>query len=373
MWNRLALKTKITILTAVILTVMCACLTTISVLNSDVFYEPIAYVAGKKPIDNDMPVSNSAHNAVENVESVDEIYLGSRDKFKTQSIVSAIVIILLGTGLTYYIAGHTLKPLNSLADKLEEIDENNLNIQIVPTLNGGEVARLTASFNHMLEKLDKAFHAKKLFASNAAHELKTPLANILTNIEVLQMDDNPDISEYEEVIGIIKENVERLTVLVQDLLRFNTEFDDELCEDVQTNKLFEKIISDLSVNINEKHITVTSNGNINIFGEKPLLERAFFNLIQNAVKYNKDNGVIKITAADNIITIEDSGIGIPEGSLPQIFDPFYCVDKSRSRRLGGSGLGLSIVKQIFDKHGIKITVSSELGKGTKIFIKIFET
>jgi len=373
MWNKITLRLKITVLTAVSLTAMCVCLTAISIYNTNVFYEPITYIADKQPINVIVSENVDLQNItnIDDIKVIDGIFLGSREIFKTQSIISAVIIIIIGTVISYFITGRTLKPLNTLADKIEEIDENNLNAQNIPTLNGGEVARLTKSFNNMLEKLDRAFHAKKLFASNAAHELKTPLANILTTIEVMQMDDKPSVEEYEEVIEITKENVDRLTVIVQDLLRFNADLDDGLCERIQTNELFEKIVVDLSKNIEEKNISVSINGNIEIYGEKTLLERAFYNLVLNAVKYNRDNGEIKIAATKDEIIIEDTGIGIPIENIPQIFDPFYCVDKSRSRSLGGNGLGLSIAKQIFDKHNMAITVSSEENKGTKIFIKIF--
>ncbi|MCL2054884.1 MAG: HAMP domain-containing histidine kinase [Oscillospiraceae bacterium] len=377
MWNKLSLQIKITFLTALILTVMCIAFAVISVLNTNVFYEPIAVaharaLMAEEENPGEVVIIKAPHQSDEQVriKIAGEIYTDSRSKFKIQSVISAIAIILSGTILSYFITGRTLKPLNTLTDKIEEINENNLNTQLITMLGGGEVARLTNSFNSMLVKLDRAFCAKKLFASNAAHELKTPLANILTNIEVMQMDENPSAEEYKEVIDITKENIERLTVLVQDLLRFNSDIDNELCENINTDVMFEKIISDLSKSIADKNITIISNGNIALYGEKTLLERAFFNLVQNAAKYNKEGGEIKITAANDTIVIEDSGIGIPSECLPQIFDPFYCADKSRSRKLGGNGLGLSIAKQIFDKHDIKITVSSEINKGTKIFLKI---
>jgi len=373
MWSRITLKIKITVLTAVLLTAMCVILTAISIYNTNVFYDPIVFIADKQPINiitsNQTGIPIIANENDINV--IDEIFLGSRNKFKVHSVISLLILVILGTGLSCLIAGKTLKPLNSLADKIEKIDENNMSGCIELSPNGDEVARLTKSFNSMLTKLDSAFQAKKLFASNAAHELKTPLTNILTNIEVMQMDDKPTLTDYEEVIDITKENVERLTVLVHDLLRFNANHGDGLCENFQTKELFEKIIFDLSNHINEKDVKITLDGSINICGEKVLLERAFFNLIQNAVKYNKDNGEVKIHAADETITIEDSGIGIPPESISLIFDPFYCVDKSRSRRLGGNGLGLSISKQIFDKHKMTITISSEINKGTKVIIKNF--
>ena len=373
MWSKITLKIKITVLTAVLLTAMCVSLTAISIYNSNVFYEPIEFIADIQPIN--INTSGQAGTPIipneNDIKVIDDIFLGSRNKFKVHSVISSLIIVILGTGLSYLIAGKTLEPLNNLTGKIEKIDENNLSGCIELSPNGDEVARLTKSFNSMLTKLDSAFQAKKLFASNAAHELKTPLTNILTNIEVMQMDDTPSVDDYEEVIGITKENVERLTVLVQDLLRFNARHDDGFYENFQTKELFDKIIFDLSSNINEKGIKITIDGSIDIYGEKILLERAFFNLIQNAVKYNKDNGEVKIHAADETIIIEDSGIGIPSESISQIFDPFYCVDKSRSRRLGGNGLGLSISKQIFDKHNMTITISSEINKGTKIIIKIF--
>ena len=372
MWNKLSLRIKITVLTAVTLSLMCACLTVISVLNTEVFYDPILSIIGKWPI-GESEITNAGANHIYEITDVDiagELYIGSRNKFKALSIVASIGIIVMGTLLSYVLAGESLKSLKIFTNKILEIDENNLSEQITLPSSRDEVSKLTRSFNHMLEKLDHAFDGKKLFAANAAHELKTPLANILTNIEVMQMEDTPSITDYEEVIGITKENVERLTVLVQELLYFNSELDKKDCESVRADMLFEKILTDLSLFIREKNIKTVIEGNTVIIGDENLLERAFFNIIQNAVKYNTQNGEIKIILCDNSITIEDTGIGIPEDSVSQIFEPFYCVDKSRSRRLGGNGLGLSIAKQILNKHDMEIIILSQLGTGTKIIIEI---
>jgi Signal transduction histidine kinase len=373
MWNKFSLRIKIAILTAITLTLMCAGLTVISILNTEVFYEPISYVLDKKPIDGEAVGSSSGINhaeGIENVTTAQEIYLGSRKQFQVLSIVAAIGFVIVGAFLSYALAGRSLKSLKTFADRIEEIDESNLNGQVVLPPSDDEVAKLENSFNNMLEKLDRAFDNKKLFAANAAHELKTPLTSILTNIEVLQMEEEPSIGDYEEVIGITKENIERLTALVQDLLYFNSELNEDGFENLNTDELFNRILAELSDNVREKGIAVTLEGRSTIKGDKDLLERAFLNIIQNAVKYNKENGEIKIEISENLIAIEDTGIGIPDGSIPHIFDPFYCVDKSRSRKLGGNGLGLGIAKQIFDKHDMKITVSSTFGKGTKVFIRL---
>jgi len=372
MWNKLSLRTKITLLTAITLTLMCACLTVISILNTDVFYDPIVSVIEKKKIDDGIITNGGANHTGEitNVDIAGELYIGSRNKFKALSVVTAISVVLIGTLLSYILAGQALKSLKTFTSKIAEIDENNLSDQIVMPSSRDEVSKLTESFNHMLEKLDSAFASKKLFAANAAHELKTPLTNILTNIEVMQMEDMPSITDYEEIVGITKENVERLTILVQELLCFNSELDKDNFESVSTERLFEKILTDLSLGINEKNIKTSISGNTVINGDKNLLERAFFNLVQNAIKYNKEDGEIRIKSCAGKITIEDTGIGISADNLPQIFDPFYCADKSRSRELGGVGLGLSITKQILNKHNMKITVSSQPEKGTKIIVEV---
>ena len=370
MWNKLSLRVKITVLTVLTLTALCAGLTTAAILNTSVFYDPIAYAIDKKPLEEG---SIKGEHHIQNTETatiIDEIYLGSRNQFKIISILTAVCVILIGSFFAWLLTGKTLKPLHTFAEQIEDINENNLSGQITLSQSSREVSSLTSSFNNMLETLDRAFNNKKLFASNAAHELKTPLTNILTNIEVMQMDDNPSIDDYKEVIGITKENMERLKVLIQDLLHFNTQTNEEDFTDIRADELFKKVLEDLTLDIREKNIKTSIKGQTVLYGDKNLLERAFYNLIQNAVNYNRENGEINIVIHNNTITIADTGIGIPEESLSQIFDPFYCADKSRSRGLGGSGLGLSIVKQIFDKHEIKTVVSSELDKGTKILMEL---
>ena len=372
MLNKFSLRLKITLLTAITLTLMCVCMTVISVLNTDVFYDPIASVIDKQPIsEEEIDISATSRTAeIKNVNIAGELYIGSRNKFKALSVITSAGIIIIGTFVSYFLSGRSLKSLKTLTNKIIEINENNLSEKITQNSNCDEVSKLTNAFNHLLEKLGRAFDSQKLFAANAAHELKTPLTNILTNIEVMQMEDHPTISDYEDVTSITKENIERLTGLVKDLLYFNSEPDESNFESINTIALFEKILVDLSHAMLEKNISVSIKGGSIINGDKSLLERAFFNIIQNAVKYNNENGEIKITTNAGTIKIEDTGIGIPPGSLPRIFDPFYCADRSRSRKLGGNGLGLSIAKQIFDKHDMKITVLSQQGEGTKIIIKI---
>jgi len=370
MWNKLSLQVKITVLTILTLAILCVGLTTAAILNTSIFYDPIAYVIDKKPLDGGYIGEGHHIENADTITAIDEIYIGSRNQYKMISILIAIGVIVAGSLFVWVLTGKTLKPLRTFADRIEDIDENSLNAQVLLPPSSSEVSKLTDSFNNMLEELNNAFTSKKLFASHAAHELKTPLTNILTNIEVMQMEDEPSSEDYKEVVEITKDNVERLTMLIQDLLYFNAELDSDKFSNIETDTFFKKILEDLSTLLYGKSIRVHIEGRTTINGDKDLLERAFFNLIQNAVKYNTESGEIRIVSNNDAITIEDTGIGIPEECLSQIFEPFYCVDKSRSRKLGGSGLGLSITKQIFDKHSLKISVSSEVGKGTKVVIKL---
>jgi len=294
----------------------------------------------------------------------------SQGIFYHYTIVVAVIFILAGAILAYIISRQTLKPIKTLADKIENIDANNLDTPIKPPKANDELSSLTHSFNNMLGKLNRSFNSHKLFAQNAAHELKTPLASIMANVEVLQLDDEPSTEEYKEVVGVVKDNTARLIDLVEGLLSANNAIDETCWQRFGVSEVFEAIIKNLNDDIERKHLNVDLSGECHIRGDKVLLERAFQNLINNAVRYNIENGTIKISLENDVISIEDSGIGIPKENLENIFEPFYCVDSSRSKNLGGHGLGMTIAKNIFDMHKIKIHVSSEAGKGTKIILEI---
>jgi len=292
--------------------------------------------------------------------------------FQRYGIIIAVAFIIIGAISAYIISRQTLKPMKTLAEKIEDIDANNLDTPIELPKANDELSSLTHSFNNMLGKLNRSFNSHKLFAQNAAHELKTPLASIMTNIEVLQLDDEPSMDEYKEVVGVVKDNTARLIDLVEGLLSANNAIDETRWQTFNVSEVFETIINNLNDDIERKHLNVDLSGECHIRGDKVLLERAFQNLVHNAVRYNIENGTIEISLENDEISIEDSGIGIPKENLENIFEPFYCVDNSRSKNLGGHGLGMTIAKNIFDMHRIKICVSSEAGKGTKIILKLNE-
>lgn len=350
--NRIPLRLRLALLTALVLTVVCVLLT----LSSVATYHNFRVEPGKLPVEAE----------------------GAAVNFTKASVVYMLVMILAGSVASWFIAGRALKPVSKLSRKIESIDENRLFEPITGFDANDEVKRLAASFNMMLAKLEKAFLQQKRFAANVAHELKTPLASIITNIEVLQMDEDPVARDCLEVLENTLANAQRLSDLVNDMLRMNSALDPDRCERFDAQEMFDDIMLSLSQNIEEKKIKVENDtAGVALFGEKALLTRAFFNLVQNAVKYNMENGRVIISAArcgkETTVVIRDTGIGVPKDDLRSIFEPFYRVDTSRSRETGGSGLGLAIVKSIIEKHNGKISMESDVGSFSKITVVLPET
>ena len=359
MLNNLRLRTRLTLFMAIILFCVCMVLTTTLILSAEKIYHQTA-----------MP---SQHGTVisptDNIETSD-----SNSTFRLVSFVSILLVFIVGTGATYIIAGKALSPITKLSRNIEMIDENYLFMPVSETISGDEVSKLSLSFNSMISKLEKAFITQKNFSANTAHELRTPLAAIISRIEVCQLDDVPSQQEYQDTLSDVLQSAERLNTLVNDLLEMTNGSLNDVVERIDLKNMFEHIISDVAgKNIeNIKYINLVDD--IHISGNKRLLIRAFLNLIQNATKYNKPDGTVEISTELNensvIIKIKDSGIGIPSNQLDRIFEPFYCVNESRSRQFGGSGLGLALAKTIIEKHGGEICAKSELGSYTTIIVRL---
>ena len=376
MWNKISLRLKITIITAAALFLITVCITWFA--NYNVLRNVITPLEN---IDNERVEFDVTFriDIDEHTEELGQILYAqdgilamqlqvSQYDFRYYSIVAAVLISLIGTIGAYVISGQALKSIKSLAGKMEDIDANNLTAQIELPHAHDEVSRLTNSFNNMLGKLDRAFESQKLFAQNAAHELKTPLTSIRANIEVLRIDDEPTVNDYKTVVDIVSDSTERLIGIVEGLLHLNGKTDESGWQTFDGREVFEKIADELKEDIVRKGLSVAVLGDCRIKGDRTLLERAFSNLVHNAVRYNVDNGTIKINLADGGITIEDSGVGIPAEDLGHIFEPFYVVDKSRTKSLGGHGLGMAIAKNIFDNHNMDIQISSKQGQGTKVIL-----
>jgi len=354
--RRMPLRRRIMLLNMAVLLIVGAILVTISIITASQTYGHItrAPADGQAALERDgSPQANQA------------------GVFSVILLISAGGVILLAVGATYWMSAKSLKPVTDLSREIERIDENNLFLRVESASSNDEIATLSTSFNHMIGKLEKAFTAQKSFSANAAHELKTPLAAMISAIDVCRLDSKPTSREYEETLDEVYQNAIRLNDLVNNLLSMN-EQSDLRREHFAARQMFEQIISELS-NENTKQVSIDNQiSDTDICGEKALIYRAFLNIVHNALKYNKPDGTVRISANEKnqytFITVSDTGIGIPQDQLGEVFEPFYCVDKSRSRALGGSGLGLSVVKAIVDRHGGEIRVESELGAFTNVTV-----
>ena len=374
---RLTLQWRITLLVAVVLIICSATLTAFSILNAQNTLIPL--------INGSINITKAEDNSVnitidDKDNSKAEIGLTSsriaKRNFDFKSIVFFLALTIIGTGLVYFVTGKALRPVKNLSKQVSEIDERDLSQRLIESLSKDEVSILTKSFNQTLERLEEAFNRQKRFSASAAHELKTPLATMKAGIQVLKIDNTTTLDEYKENAHMMEVSVDRLTKVVSDLLILASPKEEpELKEEVYLDAMLETVFDELSPAY--EHLEITYNikcDSISFYGNAALLYRAFFNLIENSYKYNCKKGSITVRGCiENRcvrIDIEDTGIGIPAEHLPFIFDAFYRVDCSRSRKIAGSGLGLSIVKTIIEQHGGTVRLLSENMKGTKITIQI---
>ncbi|HCL01969.1 MAG TPA: two-component sensor histidine kinase [Lachnoclostridium phytofermentans] len=299
----------------------------------------------------------------------------ARTHFLYQSILYMVLIVAIGGGLTYYITGKALMPLRVLSHQMKNRTVHNLSEDLpVPEIHD-EIADLTISFNQMSGKLEEAFAMQKRFSQSAAHELRTPLTVLKTKVDVFKMKKEHTSEEYNNLLSVITTHTNRLSELVKDLLDL-TNMDDLNCdEQIELNALLQDVVEELIPLTKEKNISIIVNGTSkSIVGNKSLLHRAFYNLVENAIKYNTENGTVDISIGDAtdhaVVTITDTGIGIPKELEELIFEPFFRVDKSRSRQMGGAGLGLSTVKTIIEKHNGVISVSKNETTGSRFIIQL---
>lgn len=306
-------------------------------------------------------------------EAIASTLVTAKKEFNLSSYYYLILISVIGMILAYCICKRALEPLISLNECVSKTDEHNLQARIPTTKRLDEVASLSHSFNAMLERLEQSFLRQKRFSANVAHELKTPLATMQATLQVLELDEKPVLEDYQETNQIIKKQLERLNVVVDQL--FNLSLDNFVNEakSVDCTFMFQHILDELKETTLPNKLTINLHSNHEIMMANPIMiERAFFNIVENAIKYNRLHGSIDIYVETEgqlpRFTIVDTGIGMEESELTKILEPFYRVDASRCRKIAGAGLGLSIVSLIFEKHDYHLTIESELNKGTTIHV-----
>ena len=321
----------------------------------------------------------------------------TKEDFLFRSVIATTIIILLSSVCTYFLTKKTLTPLQKLTSEVSQIQAQNLSTQLAVPNSKDEIAQLTSSFNEMLTRLDNAFSTQKQFSANAAHELRTPLAVLQTNLEVFEKKQEPEMVEYQQLFTMIKEQTARLSQLVGTLLDMTNLKSVPRTDQVTLEELVDEVFCDLdpvaekagiSIHFDDNssqdwHTDVHTpdasalNNNIrNITGSYVLLYRAVYNLVENAIKYNRPNGSVTVSVKEKngqaMILVKDTGIGISPENQKKIFDPFFRVDKSRSRAMGGAGLGLALVDSIAREHGgsVKVLESNEKGSIIALMLPI---
>lgn len=312
----------------------------------------------------------------------------TKEAFLLRSVIATTIIILLSSVCTYFLTKKALTPLQKLTSEVSQIQAQNLSTQLPVPNSKDEIAQLTSSFNEMLTRLDNAFSTQKQFSANAAHELRTPLAVLQTNLEVFEKKQEPEMVEYRQLFTMIKEQTARLSQLVGTLLDMTNLKSVPRTDHVSLEELVDEVFCDLDPVAEKAGISIhfddsssqdlytdvhtpdasALNNNIrNITGSYVLLYRAVYNLVENAIKYNRPNGSVTVSVKEKngqaMILVKDTGIGISPENQKKIFDPFFRVDKSRSRAMGGAGLGLALVDSIAREHGgsVKVLESNEKG------------
>ena len=370
--KKFSLQWRITLMTALLIGLTCIAMN-LMLCSSGVYYmDRIADAlrGGGTVIITDEGTASFDPQFAEPGEELTIVVDGVQGRFRTTNwYITAVVTVLSGI-LAYFVSGHALKPLHSFASQVERVQMNNLADMRIDEDALPEFKQLSQSFNQMLERLNDAFAAQRQFTGNAAHELRTPLALLQAQLELFSAE-HPDMQpETAEFLSLLREQTERLTRLTKTLLEMSNLRQVARNERIRLAPMIEEIFTDLAPLSDKCGVTLTAEGDGIMTGSDALIYRLLFNLTENAVKYNRPGGSVRVSVAQEpeklLIRVSDNGCGIPEEYQQSIFQPFFRVDKSRSREYGGAGLGLSLVWEIADIHGGSVRVEESSKNGTVI-------
>ena len=293
-----------------------------------------------------------------------------------------LVVIVAGSCAAYFLIGHYTKPVQQLSAHMKEMSPNTLSDSIEIEGGGEEIQELVKSFNQMTEQLDEAFAMQRRFSASAAHELRTPITVLRTKLDVFKKKKREQ-HEYDELITTMETYIDRLSSIITDLLEFAETSELGEVEDVSLESVVKTVVDDLkpiaqnnmiNMQIDEQSMTQSEAQTFIVKGNTNLLYRALYNLVENAIRYNNEEGSVSITletkGQEGVVIIADTGVGIAPEQRELVFEPFYRVNKSRSREFGGAGIGLSLVKTILKRHGASITISENTPQGSVFTIRI---
>ncbi len=376
MKTKLSLQWRLTLITTLCIAVICGCLTLFVYGNGVYYIDSLQHT-----VDTQLGDGSNATSA--------EIYIGIPDDawddfvsdfsvqvynnkadYKKNSLLFSALMALAGGVATYFISGRALKPLCEFSDKIEEVQAQNLSDSRIEESGVAELNRLSVSYNRMLARLSEAFKMQRQFTANAAHEFRTPLAVMQLQLDLYNSTEHPTNDACaQQTIRMMTEQNERLSKMVKTLLDMSELQTVARDDEVALDALVEEVLADLEPLAQEKAIHLTAQCDaVTMTGSDILLYRLVYNLVENAIKYNTPGGTVTVGAdrQDQHIrlTVADTGTGIPEELKERVFEPFFRLDKSRSRALGGVGLGLALVREIVNVHGGSISVKDNPDGGT---------
>ena len=377
MKKHLSLRWKLTLMTAFMVVTACLAISFFISRSAILYMDEIGNSAIAILPNTDIPTTTTDEiQVVLNPKSVvADTVKNTQIEFWIKSLAITLIITLTVSFLMYLIVGYALYPLRELTLKIEDIQAKNLKEPILSKSNSTEIERLTLAFNRLLLRLEETFATQRQFSANAAHELRTPLAVMSTKFEVFEKNKNPNEADYKEAIGMARSQTDRLSHVIDILLEMTELQSAPKSDSISLSEITEEVICDLVAVADKKNISlVQDDGEARLTGSDTLVYRAIYNLIENAIKYNKEGGKVSVAITEDEsfakVIITDTGSGIAREDWDRIFEPFFRVDKSRSRSMGGAGLGLALVKEIAVRHGGDVKVIESSNKGSSIELSL---
>jgi hypothetical protein len=377
MKKHLSLRWKLTLMTAFMVITACLAISLFISRSAILYMDEIGNSAIAILPNTDIPTTTTDEiQVVLNPKSVvADTVKNTQIEFWIKSLAITLIITLTVSFLMYLIVGYALYPLRELTLQIEDIQAKNLKEPILSKSNSTEIERLTLAFNRLLLRLEETFATQRQFSANAAHELRTPLAVMSTKFEVFEKNKNPDEADYKEAIGMARTQTDRLSHVIDILLEMTELQSAPKSDGISLAEITEEVICDLVAVADKKNISlVQDDGEARLTGSDTLVYRAIYNLIENAIKYNKEDGKVSVAITEDEdfakVIIKDTGSGIAKEDWDKIFEPFFRVDKSRSRSMGGAGLGLALVKEIAVRHGGDVKVIESSNKGSSIELSL---
>ena len=383
--KKISLQWRLTILTTVLITVLCGCLTFFLYKNGVYYIDTLQETvtdqsAAPEAVYIDIPDNEWDDFAAQFATKV----YNSKSDYRNRSLLITVVVALIGGAVTFFVSGRALKPLKEFSETVEKVQAQNLADYTIEENRIAELDRLRTSYNKMLLRLSESFETQRQFTGNAAHELRTPLDLIQAQLDRYHTTEHPESTAVaEETIQMVTEQNERLSKLVRTLLDMSELQTVSRNDRIELHSLIEEVLTDLEPLAQEKKVELIQKSQgagakadeeLFLTGSDILIYRMLYNLVENAIKYNRENGSVTVSAIKEknkvILKVSDTGNGIDEAFREQIFEPFFRVDKSRSRELGGVGLGLAMVREVVRVHDGTIEVYTNKHSGTTFEVKM---